>query len=173
MESNLTCKGQSYTLVEEFIDVGYMAEDFEAKTIENEKCLIKRSNPQKAMSLFVSFPFVCEELLKLDELLSHVEVPLVCYLICKRFDASLLEFSKKLKKFQLLEDSFEEFGLGYGTKIENLEEVLAKALFLISKDGAVFYIDFLQDLQDSFNLERLRVELNRAYITYTGVGCHG
>lgn len=43
MESNLTCKGQSYTLVEEFIDVGYMAEDFEAKTIEMKNVLSKEA----------------------------------------------------------------------------------------------------------------------------------
>ena len=70
---------------------------------------------------------------------------------------------------------FDEFGPMYGTKIVqgDLENKLAKALFLISKDGAIFYLEFLKNLEENFDLERLRVELNKAYITYTGVGCHG
>jgi hypothetical protein len=46
-------------------------------------------------------------------------------------------------------------------------------MFLISKDGAVFYLDMPNDLSDPFDLDRLRVELNKAYTSYNGTGCHG
>jgi hypothetical protein len=63
----------------------------------------------------------------------------------------------------------------YGTEIinGNLTNLLTKSLFLISKDGAVFYLDMPQDLDTPLDLERLQIELNKAYTTYTGVGCHG
>jgi peroxiredoxin len=175
MESKIFYKDKSYELTDDFMDVGYMAENFEAQNFQGDTIEVKRSNPQKSMSIFVSAPFADETLMKLDELLSHIEVDLECYFIFEKSNDSLVAFQESLKKFEIVFDSFDEFGPMYGTKIVqgDLENKLAKALFLISKDGAIFYIDFLQNQEDEFDFERLRVELNKAYITYTGVGCHG
>lgn len=175
MESKVIYNNKEYELIDDFIDVGYMAENFEAQDIEGNEIEVRRSNPEKTMTIFVSAPFVDESLSKLDELLSHIEVGLKCYFIFEKSDASIVEFHKSLKKFEIVFDTCDEFGPMYGTKIVQgeLEDKLAKALFLVSKDGAIFYIDFLSDEAGEFNLDRLRVELNKAYITYTGVGCHG
>lgn len=175
MESNILYKNKSYELIDDFIDVGYMAENFVAKDFEDNEVKVQRSNPEKSMSIFVSAPFGDESLLQLDELLSHIEVDLKCYFVFEKKDESLVAFHKSLKKFQIVFDAFDEFGPMYGTKIVqgDLENRLAKALFLVSKDGAVFYLEFLKNLEENFDLERLRIELNKAYITYTGVGCHG
>jgi peroxiredoxin len=175
MESKIVYKNKSYELTDDFIDVGYMAENFEAQSFQGDTLEVRRSNPKKSMSIFVSAPFADESLAKLDELLSHIEVDLECYFVFEKYEQSLDAFQKNLKKFQIVFDKFDEFGPMYGVKIieGDLENKLAKALFLISKDGAIFYIDFLQDQEAEFDMERLRVELNKAYITYTGVGCHG
>jgi hypothetical protein len=63
----------------------------------------------------------------------------------------------------------------YGTKIVSgsLEDKLTKALFLIGKDGAVYHIDMPENLEKPLNIERVRVEVNKVYQSYTGVGCHG
>ena len=104
-----------------------------------------------------------------------LEVPVNCYLIFDKETEERAALKNRLEKLELIYDSEEEFGAMYGTKIVsgNLKDKLTKALFLISKDGSIFYIDMPKDLDNPLNLERLRVELNKAYVTYTGTGCHG
>jgi peroxiredoxin len=179
MESNVVYKGESLELCEDFIDIGYMAENVEVTDSKGELKEIKRSHPDKSMTLLISFPHgqegFIDEILKIDELLHHIQVDIHCYMI---FDGSFEEQSvikNRLKKFEVVLDTEDEFGSMYGTKLVSgsLENKLTKSLFLISKDGAVFYLEMPSDLEKQFDLERLRIELNKAYTSYTGVGCHG
>ena len=82
--------------------------------------------------------------------------------------------SYKFKKLIPIFDINEEFANMYGTKIVSgtLENKLTKALFIIGKDGAIYHIDMPQDLELGLNMDRIRVELNKVYQSYTGVGCH-
>ena len=171
-------KNEACELCEDFMDIGYMAENFEACTMGDETLEIKRSRPERGMSIFVSFPSFDEEfgaeIFKLDMLLEELEIDVVCYLIFNEKTDALELLSPKLKKFTILIDHEEDFGNMYGTKIVSgaLEDKLTKSLFLISKDGSVFYVDLPEDLSSPIDLQRLRVELNKAYETYTGKGCH-
>ena len=179
MESNITFKGEEYELCEDFIDIGYMAENFEVSDVNGEKKEIKRSHSDGAMSLFISFPDASDdfskEILKIDQFMSNIQVPIQCYFIFNEKLDNTTVFKNRLKKFAMVFDTEDEFGNMYGTKIVsgNLKDKLTKALFLISKDGAVFFLDIPSNLEKEFDLERLQVELNKAYVTYTGVGCHG
>ncbi len=179
MTSDITYNGNTYELCDDFIDIGYMAENFEALDINQETIEFKRSNPNRSMSILISMPnldqIFIDEILKIDTLLNSLEVEVHCYLVFDKYHDQFVELNNKLQKLSLIFDYEEEFGNMYGTKIINadLENKLTKALFLISKDGSVFYIDMPQDLSKLFDLERLRIELNKAYVTYTGVGCHG
>ena len=178
MESNIIYNGESCELCEDFIDIGYMAENVEVEDFEGNKKEIKRSHSDGAMTLLVSFPNMDEsfktELLKMDEFLNHIQVSIFCYFIFNEKTDEIMALKEKLKKFEIVFDVEEEFGNMYGTKIVSgsLDEKLTKSLFLISKDGAVFYLDMPSDLSNPFDLERLQVELNKAYVTYTGTGCH-
>ncbi|QFR48825.1 redoxin family protein [Sulfurimonas lithotrophica] len=179
MESNIKYKDESLELCEDFIDVGYMAENIEVVDASGETMEIKRSHPDKSMTLLASFPHdkdeFLDEILKLDELLSNIQVPLNCYYIFDKDYKMQTVLKNRLKKFTVVLDAEDEFGNMYGTKLVSgsLEDKLTKSLFLISKDGAIFYLDMPNDLTKPFDLERLRVELNKAYASYTGVGCHG
>ncbi|MBU1667378.1 hypothetical protein KKC13_03105 [bacterium] len=179
MESELTYNNETLTLCDDFTDVGYMADNFEAMDFYGNPLEIKRSHADKAMTLLVSFPSYegefKEEILKLDAFLSHLKVEVHCYLL---FDFVLPEattLQNKLTKFKLIFDSEDAFGSMYGTKIVSgsLKERLTKSLFLIGKDGAIFYIDMPKELEKPLDLDRLQIELNKAYTSYTGVGCHG
>jgi peroxiredoxin len=179
MESKIKYNEELLELTDDFIDIGYMAENIEVSSIEGEVKEVKRSHSDNAMTLLVSFPttedtFV-KEMLKLDEFMSHIEVPIYCYFISSEDSDDIQLIAKALKKFEIVIDSEEEFGNMYGTKIVSgsLEDKLTKALFLISKDGAVFYLQMPDDMATPLDMERLKVELNKAYVTYTGVGCHG
>lgn len=179
MEFKIKYNDEFLELTDDFIDVGYMAENIEVTTVEGETKEIIRSHSDDTMTLLVSFPTtedtLVKEMLKLDEFMSHIEVPIYCYFIVNENSDDIKLISKALKKFELVIDSEEEYGNMYGTKIVSgsLEDTLTKALFLISKDGAVFYLQMPEDISTPLDMERLKVELNKAYVTYTGVGCHG
>ena len=179
MESKIIYKDEFLELCDDFIDVGYMAENIEVKDMFGECYEIKRSNPDKSMTVFVSFPHDEDgfslEILKIDELLSKIQVPLNCYMFFDKDYEMQTVLKNRLKKFKVVLDAEDEFGSMYGTKLVSgsLEDKLTKSLFLISKDGAIFYLDMPNDLNNEFDLDRLRVELNKAYTSYTGVGCHG
>lgn len=177
MNSKIFYKNNEQVLVDDFMDIGYMAENVKVLSTCKEKIELQRSHEDKSMTLFMSYPS-CEfekEILIIDEFLHDIHVGLNCYLIFSEFNEQNVALEQKLKKFKVFFDEEDEYGNMYGTKIESgsLEGKLTKALFLISKDGAVFYIDMPNDLQMPLDLERLHAQLNKAYITYTGVGCHG
>jgi peroxiredoxin len=165
-----TYNGKEVTLCEDFIDVGYMAENFTATDRDGNEVEIKRSHPNRSMTLLLSMPSggFETEILRIDKFISAIEVDINCYLVLNQ------KVDIELKKFELIIDSLDEFGGLYGTKIEGeyLQDELTKALFLISKDGAVFYLDMPEKLEDEIKLDRLQVELNKAYVSYTGQGCH-
>ena len=166
-------KNEKFNLTDDFIDVGFMGENIEVNNNDGESFEIKRSHPDKSMTLLVSVPnneAFKNELAKLDYFMKDIQVPINCYMIFNQKPT----FELSLEKFTLTIDSEEEFGNMYGTKIIDgcFEDDLTKALFLISKDGAIFYLDMPEDLEKLFDLERLQVELNKAYVSYTGVGCH-
>lgn len=178
MSSKVLYKNEEQILVDDFMDVGYMAENIVVLSNCKEKIELQRSNADKSMSMFVSFPSVSDfenEILRLDKFMSDIQVDINCYLFFDSYSATILQIEKKLNIFKVFFDEEEEYGNMYGTKIEEgtLEGRLAKALFLISKDGAVFYVDMPDVIEKSLDIDRLHVELNKAYIAYTGVGCHG
>ncbi|QOY53167.1 hypothetical protein [Candidatus Sulfurimonas baltica] len=179
MESKIIYKDELLALCEDFIDVGYMAENIEVQDMNGKTIEIKRSHPDKAMTILVSFTHVddssIDEIIKIDEFLSDIQVPIKCYMIFDKNNESQNILKNRLKKFEVVIDSEEEFGNMYGTKLVSgsLKDKLTKSLFLIGKDGSVFYINMPSDLCKELDLERLRVELNKAYLSYTGVGCHG
>jgi len=167
--------GETFELCEEFMDIGYMAENFEATSCNGESKAIARSNPERIMTLLISFPNAKafeNEIGKIDAFMSRIQIDIHCYIVFASIEDC--DFVK-LQKFETLIDHNEEFGGMYGVKIINgsLEGKLTKSLFLIGKDGSIFWLETPHDLSCELNLDRLQIELNRAYTSYSGVGCHG
>lgn len=158
----------------EFLDVGYMAEDFVASNYEGKLQTIKRSD-KEAMAIFTSFcqlsRFSMKEIEIIDSFLQHAQVPLRAYIILKTPNNYAYELSKTLQKCQLLFDTQEEFSGLYG--IQTVEGVLAKTLFVIGKEGAIYHVQTPQSANEAFDLESLRMHLNKTYQSYNGTGCHG
>jgi len=166
-------KNEEFELTDEFIDVGYMAEDVDAEDFEGKEILIKKASPNRMIQIFLSFPNwedFKEEIIAFDEFMNEAKVEIFTYLI---FDKKIE--IPKLKKLIPAFDVNDDFANMYGTKIVSgsLENKLTKALFLIGKDGAIYHVDMPDDLEKPIDMERIRVELNKVYQSYTGVGCHG
>jgi hypothetical protein len=120
---------------------------------------------------FPSFEEFSNEIIMFDEFMNDAKVDIFTYIIFNKEFNIPYQFKKIIPIF----DVNEEFASMYGTKIVSgtLENRLTKALFLIGKDGAVYHIDMPNDLEKPLNIERIRVELNKVYQSYTGAGCHG
>lgn len=178
MTSSISYKGDEYQLCDDFIDIGYMAENFSASDFYGKSCQIQRSHSDGAMTLLLSFPDDREEffseMVRIDSFMSKIQVPIYCYFIFSQEFENKTALKNRLQKFEILFDSEDEFGEMYGVKIisGDLETKFTKSLFLISKDGAIFYLDIPTSLETPLDLQRLQVELNKAYVTYTGTGCH-
>ena len=179
MHSYIIYKEEQMELCDDFMEVGFMGENITVDDFYGNPLQIKRSHSDQSMTLLLSFPSFSngfrEEILKLDAFLSHITVPTFTYLL---FDAPFEEqtaLKNHLNRLEIVFDTHGDFGSMYGTQIVSgsLENKLTKSLFLISKDGAIFYLDMPENLEIPFGLERLQVELNKAYISYTGAGCHG
>ncbi len=174
MNSKITYKKESFELIDELIDIGYIAEDIDVLGLEQQALPISKKNPHRTIQIFISFP--CfeafkDEIIALDEFINTAKIEILTYII---FNAPLkLDYS--FKKLIPVFDVNDEFGSMYGTKIVSgsLKNKLTKALFLIGKDGAIYHIDMPTHLENPFNIERIRFELNKVYQSYTGVGCHG
>lgn len=174
MKSKIIYKNEEMKLTDEFIDIGYMAENFDVININNEEITIKKASPNRNIQLFLSFPNFddfSEEIIAFDEFISGAKIDIFVYLIFNE----KINLSYDFKKIIPIFDINEEFANMYGTKIVSgtLENRLTKALFLIGKDGAIYHIDMPSNLDSPLDLERIRAELNKAYQSYTGAGCHG
>lgn len=165
-------KDEALELIDEFVEVGYKSERVKILSKTNENITIGGYNNTKKVVLIISMPDIDginTQIQKLDTYLKNIVVDIDCFLVMsneKVFDLSL-------SKLIPVCDKYKEFGTMYGTLIVDgsLENELSKALFIIGKDGAIYYENTLENLSDEFDLEKLSIELNRAFGSYTGKGC--
>jgi hypothetical protein len=177
MSYKITYHNEVLTLMDDGIEEGYMAQNIAVSTPYADKYTIQRSSKDFGMTILFSVPNLefQNEIIRLDNFLSLLQIPVQNYLIFNHPLPEIEKLQKCLKTLQIAYDTYDEFGVWYGTKIidGSLAGFLCKSLFLISRDGAVFYIDMPHDMSDKINLEKLRIALNKAFTIYTGVGCHG
>lgn len=166
-------KNEEFKITDEIIDIGYMAEDVDVKGVDGKEFTIKKASPLRTIQIFLSYPNFenfKEEILFFDDFMNDSKVEINTYLFFNK-EIELPNLKKIIPVF----DINDEFGEMYGTKIVSgsMENELTKALFIIGKDGAIYHIDIPEDLEKPLDIERVRVELNKVYQSYTGVGCHG
>ncbi|QKF65598.1 hypothetical protein AVENP_0016 [Arcobacter venerupis] len=173
MKSKIIYKNEEMELTDDFIDIGYMAENIDVIKLNGEKFTIKKASPNRNIQIFLSFPNFDdfkEEIIAFDEFINGAQIDIFTYIIFNE----KIDFPYEFKKIIPVFDVNEEFAEMYGTKIVSgsLENKLTKALFLIGKDGAIYHIDMPNNLDKTLDLERIRLELNKVYQSYTGTGCH-
>ncbi len=152
------------------LDVGYASERVELKNTAQESFRVGGQNG--ATQLILTAPFIDDALIaqlgELDALLSLNSLGAITKALVVATDK---HDDPKLEEWQFGIDAGEAFGDYYGVRLSNNE--LSKTLFVISKDGAVFYHEILSDLNDPFSLDKALVKIAAAQNCYTGKGCHG
>jgi thiol peroxidase len=155
------------------LDIGYASEKVHLSDINGKDHLIGGHSGQT--QLIITTPFIDEafiqELQKIGELIPSSQT----YKVSKSLVvAHNSQSAPELENFNFFIDSHGEFGDMYGVRLkgEPFDGELTKAIILISKDGAIFYDQFCDDLSHQFNTDILYRKILAAQLCYTGKGCH-
>jgi peroxiredoxin len=169
----ITCNTSTMVLEDMPLDIGYASEPATVTGSDGKAHTLGGQNGKT--QLIVSAPFIddafIEELTKIDrELPVGEEAGFTATLVV----ANDTHSDPQLKHFDFYIDSDGEFGDWYGVRLVGApcDGELAKALFVISKDGALFYDEFADNLHHHFNTETLLRKIAAAQECYTGKGCH-
>lgn len=155
------------------LDIGYASEKVLVTTSDTQEYILGGQNGKT--QLIITTPYIddnfIQELKEIDEILPiGGDYEVTASLVVANKKQTIPEF----EKINFFIDTNEELGDFYGVRLkgEPYENELTKAAILISKDGAIFYDDFLEDLDDKFNIETLYRKIAAAQECYTGKGCH-
>jgi thiol peroxidase len=153
------------------LDIGYASEPVTLTGNDGQPHRIGGQNGKT--QLIVSAPFVddafVEELKIIAEAISGTGDVTASLVV-----ANDSHGNPGLPPFGFYVDSEGEFGDWYGVRLvgDPCDGELTKALFVISKDGALFYDEFADNLHDSFKTDTLLRKIAAAQECYTGKGCH-
>jgi len=161
------------TLEELPLDVGYASEKVKLLGIDNKEYILGGHNGKTQLFITTSKleEDFLQELKEIQELLPQGgEYEVTASLIVPNPSYT----NPNLSKIDFYIDAKEEFGDFYSVRLkgEPYNNQFTKALILVSKDGAIFYDEFLSDLENKFNLETLYRKIVAAQTCYTGKGCH-
>lgn len=156
------------------LDVGYAASRVEVVTLEGTSLLVGGQKP--FTQLLISIPFMdaitCQALSEMALILKNTP-SIEATLTLIAHDAAVFK-DAALNGFTLCVDALGEFGMEYSTRIATppLKGALTKALFVITKDGALFYNELVTNLVLPFDTQKALLKLATAQSCYTGQGCH-
>lgn len=152
------------------LDIGYASERVDLKSSTGDIFCIGGQNG--ATQLIITLPFIDDttitQLKEMDSLLDINALGGITKAVVVATDKHAIP---SLNEWLIGFDYDEAFGDYYGVRLSNKE--LAKSLFIISKDGAVFYHEILNDLNSPFSLDKALLKIAAAQSCYTGKGCHG
>lgn len=166
-------KDFSMQLEETPLDAGYASDEVKVKGSDNKTHIIGGQNGKT--QVIITTPFIDDafltELKEIEALLPKAgEHEVTAALVV----ANDKHTNPTLENINFYIDSQGEFGDFYSTRLVgepyNLE--LTKSIIIISKDGAIFYDEFVKDLNNKFNQETLLRKITAAQLCYTGQGCH-
>ena len=151
------------------LDVGYASQKVNLKNSAGEVFSIGGQNG--ATQLLITAPFVDDALIsQLKDIGTLLSLNALGTITKALIVANNKHEIPALTEWLSGYDYDEAYGDYYGVRLSNKE--LAKSLFIISKDGAVFYTEILDDLNKPFSLEKALLKIAAAMNCYTGKGCH-
>lgn len=152
------------------LDIGYASEKVSLKNRSGETFTVGGQNG--ATQLLISAPFIDDLLItQLHELSTFFSLNALGGITKALIVATDKQELPSLEEWLSGYDYDEAYGDYYGLRLSNKE--LAKSLFIISKDGAVFYHEILADIDTPFSIDKALSKIVAAQSCYTGKGCHG
>lgn len=155
------------------LDVGYASERVSLSNGANETFAIGGQNG--TTQILITAPFIDDSLLsQIQELEELLGLNALGGITKALIVASAKHTSPQMEGWMFGIDSDEAFGDFYGIRLvgDTLSGEFAKSLFILSKDGALFYHEILPDLSKPFSLDKALTKIVAAMSCYTGKGCH-
>ncbi len=168
----ITYNRSTLTLEDIPLDVGYACEKVSLKKHSGESFSV---GGQNGTQLIISAPFIDDRLLsQIEETQSLLSLNALGGISKTLVVSTTGHTDPKLEEWRFGFDEEEAFGDFYGVRLASgeLGGEFAKALFIVSKDGALFYDEILRDLNGSFSLEKALPKIAAAINCYNGKGCH-
>lgn len=159
------------TLEDMPLDEGYASETIKAKDMNGAE--VSLGGQTGKTQIIISAPYLDQQNHEeFDQLFKDKDLALED--VERYFILSSREDIKVATDMPLLFDEDEEFGDEYGLRICDapMEGKLTKAVYIISKDGAIFYEQVPKDLKTPFELDKIYKKTVAALACYTGKGCH-
>lgn len=151
------------------LDIGYASEKVSLKNHKDETFTLGGQNG--FTQLLITAPFIDSTLIsQLNDIDTLLSVNALNGITKALIVANNKNEIPALEEWLSGYDYDEAFGDYYGVRLSNKE--LAKTLFIISKDGAVFYHEILDDLNAPFSFDKALSKIVAANSCYTGKGCH-
>lgn len=169
----ITFKDFNMQLEDMPLDPGYASDEVKLKDSENKTYAIGGQNGKT--QVIITTPFIDEQFLKeLEEIQTLLPKGGEHEVTAALVVASNKHKNPNIENIDFYIDSEGEFGDFYSTRLvgEPYDSELTKSIIIISKDGAIFYDEFLNNLEDKFNQEALLRKITAAQLCYTGKGCH-
>jgi len=169
----IICNTSTMRLEDLPLDIGYASEPVTLTGSDGATAVL--GGQKGTTQLIVTAPFIddafVEEMQIIDRGLTDIGNETLSAAIVV---ANETHSDPQLQHFKFFVDSDGEFGDWYGVRLvgEPCDGELTKAIFVISKDGALFYDEFADNLHRRFNADTLLRKVAAAQECYTGKGCH-
>ena len=160
-------------LEDEPLDIGYASEKVVVADIDDNAVEIGGHNGKT--QLILTAPFIDDALIEeYKEIVNSLPKDDQYEITTSIVVANKTHRNPNSEGVNFLVDKEKEFGDFYGVSLvgEPCHGELTKAAILVSKDGAVFYDEFAENLHDKFNIQMLLHKVVAAQNCYTGKGCH-
>jgi len=160
-------------LEDEPLDIGYASEKVGVVDSGGKQCVIGGQNGKT--QVVITAPFMDDSLAdEIDTIRKSLSEKSPEELTVSLVVANSEHSDPGIDGVDFYVDSEGEFGDWYGVRLLGgpCDRELTKAVFVISKDGALFYDEFVSSLHDTFTQDRLYRKVSAAIECYTGKGCH-
>lgn len=168
----LTFNNETFTLDTDPAEVGYAAERFQALTFQGKKVTIG-GHTGKTQVIFALPSTDCPQYKQVEELDKNVTAGELAemWLVFSTQEGNLE--AATLNHFVSAVPTDEIFAEEYGVLAEEgpLAGKMVPTLFVVSKEGTLFYREIPEDLNQPFNEKKFHGTIGKALKVYTGVGC--
>ena len=163
--------GDPSTLADDPADVGYGIDPVPVRSLDGS--VQRLAGTQHTTQIIVTLPSLDPEYQAMIQAVEkEIMIPegMMLWVVLK----TKPEGQPSFEKFSVAWDEEGEFGYEFGTTAEDgpLAGQFVPALFVVGKDGALFYKEIPARLPALFNTAPFITEASRAIQSYTGKGCH-
>lgn len=153
----VTFKGQSYTLGKKIRKVDTEAPAVRVKMINEETKIIGMMAPK--VQVMISMPNIKGFNNGLLEALKPFKEKTIVYIITSSDEKSIQKVNEMFHLHEgFISNEFQEFASKFGLSMN--DELLAKGIFIIDKEGAFKYIEIPQNVEKNFDLDAFKTALD-------------